>query len=264
MAQRISRAKQNIKASGVGFEMPRPRERDARLSAVLHVLYLMFNEGYASTTGPSLQRVDLCDEAIRLARMVHALLPTDGEVTGLLALMLLTDARRSARTGANGELIPLDEQDRAKWNRAQINEGTALTRDALNSEAVGLYQLQAAVAALHDEAPAASDTDWREIESLYALMTKVTDNPMVALNHAIAVAMVEGPEAGLARLTELETDARIAGHYRLDAVRGHLYERAGDAVRAVAHFRAAADGTANEAERNYLMLKAASLGSAPR
>lgn len=264
MAQRISRAKQNIKASGVGFEMPGARERAARLSAVLHVLYLMFNEGYTSTAGPSLQRVDLSDEAIRLARMLHALRPDEGEAAGLLALMLLTDARRSARTGANGELIPLDEQDRARWNRAQIAEGTALTRQALTSAAVGLYQLQAAVAALHDEAPGASDTDWREIESLYARMTGLTDNPMVALNHAIAVAMVEGPEAGLARLTELEADSRIAGHYRLAAVRGHLYETTGDAARAAAHFRAAADGTANEAERNYLVLKAASLQSARR
>lgn len=264
MAQRISRAKQRVKASGVGFEMPGARERGARLSAVLHVLYLMFNEGYASTAGPSLQRMDLSDEAIRLARMLHALLPDEGEAAGLLALMLLTDARRAARTGANGELVPLDEQDRAKWNRAQIDEGTALTRQALNGAAVGLYQLQAAVAALHDEAPTASDTDWREIESRYALMTKLTDNPMVALNHAIAVAMVEGPDAGLARLAALDADARIAGHYRLAAVRGHLYERAGDAAQAVAQFRAAADGTANEAERNYLMLKAASLQSARR
>ena len=264
MAQRVSRAKQTIKGSGVGFEMPGERDRAGRLSSVLHVLYLMFNEGYASAAGPSLQRVDLSDEAIRLARMVHALLPTDGEVTGLLALMLLTDARRAARTGPNGELIPLDEQDRATWNAALIEEGLALTRLALESGTVGLYQLQAAVAVLHDEAPSTEATDWREIESLYALMTELTDNPMIALNHAVAVAMVEGPAAGLALLETLDADARVAGHYRLDAVRGHLYERSGDAARAVAHFRAAADGTASGPERNYLLMKAASVDSARR
>ena len=261
MAQRISRAKQSIKASKIPFEMPSERERAERLSAVLHVLYLIFNEGYASSSGAALQRPDLSNEAIRLTRVVHALLPNDAEVGGLLALMLLTDARRAARTGSDGELITLDEQDRSLWDRELIEEGIALLSRTLPKGAIGAYQLQAAIAAVHDEAATVEDADWPQIHALYGLLRQVSPNPMVALNHAIAAAMVEGPDAGLALLSELDDDPRLAGHYRLDAVRGHLHERRGDRQRAVEHYRAAARRTANIPERNYLLLKAARLAS---
>ena len=210
MAQRISRAKQRIKASGVPFRMPDAVERAERLDAVLHVLYLIFNEGYATSAGPTLQRADLSNEAIRLARAVHALLPKDAEAAGLLALMLLTDARRAARTGADGELIPLAEQDRLLWDRGAIEEGVALITGTLSRGSVGPYQLQAAIAAVHDEAARADDTDWPQILALNGLLKRMSDNPMVALNHAIAAAMVHGPEAGLDLLRPLEADPRLA------------------------------------------------------
>ena len=259
MAQRISRAKASIKASGGAFAMPGAAERAARLVSVLHVLYLIFNEGYASSTGPHLQRTDLSNEAIRLTRAVRALLPDDGEVAGLLALMLLTDARRAARTGPAGELIPLDEQDRTQWDRALIAEGIALVEQALSRGAVGAYQLQAAIAAVHDEAMRPEDTDWAQVLALYGLLERISDNPMVSLNRAIAAAMVQGPETGLAQLEALDGDPRLAGHYRLDAVRAHLHERAGDPARALAHYRAAAEGTTSIPERNYLLTRAARL-----
>jgi len=264
MAQRISRAKQSIKASGVPFSMPTDDERAERSSAVLHVLYLIFNEGYTSTIGPALHRPDLSNEAIRLTRALHGLLPNAGEVTGLLALMLLTDARRAARTGASGELIPLDEQDRTLWDQRLIAEGIALVTEALSRGSIGSYQLQAAVAAVHDEAARAEDTDWPQIFALYGLLERMSDNPMVALNRAIAAAMVHGPAVGLEMLEALDTDARIAGHYRLDAVRAHLFERAGDHERALAHYRAAAERTTNIPERNYLTAKAARLTAEQR
>ncbi len=259
MAQRISRAKQTIKTSRVPFSMPTDRERDERSSAVLHVLYLIFSEGYASSTGADLQRTDLSNEAIRLTRAVHALLPDDSEVAGLLALMLLTDARRSARTGPNGELIPLDEQDRALWNQRLIAEGIALVSQALPQGSIGTYQLQAAIAAVHDEAVRVEDTDWAQILALYGVLARLSDNPMVALNQAIAAAMVHGPARGLDLLAALDTDARLRGHYRLDAVRGHLFAMLGDHARAATHFRAAAQRTPSLPERNYLMMKAASV-----
>jgi RNA polymerase sigma factor (sigma-70 family) len=259
MAQRISRAKQSIKTSGVAFSMPTDAERAERLSAVLHVLYLIFSEGYTSSVGPSLNRPDLSNEAIRLTRLVHDLMPMAGEVTGLLALMLLTDARRNARTGPNGELIPLDEQDRSLWDRRLIAEGVALVSDALSKGSIGLYQLQAAVATVHDEAERVEDTDWTEILALYGLQMRMSDNPMIALNHAIAAAMVRGPEAGLELLRPLDDDARMRGHYRLDAVRAHLHEMLGDRTRAIAHYRAAAERTTSIPERNYLTTKAARL-----
>jgi RNA polymerase sigma factor (sigma-70 family) len=259
MAQRISRAKGTVKSSGVPFEMPSHAERADRLGAVLHVLYLMFNEGYASSGGPALQRTDLSSEAIRLTRAVHQLLPGDGEVSGLLALMLLTDARRAARTGADGELIPLDEQDRSRWDRRAIAEGTALIAATLSTAAVGPYQLQAAIAALHDEAASTADTDWPQILALYGLLARMSDNPMVELNRAIAVAMVDGPAAGLRRLDALDADERLAGHYRLAAVRAHLLERAGDRAPAIEHYQAAAARTTSIPERNYLLMKAARL-----
>jgi RNA polymerase sigma factor (sigma-70 family) len=262
MAQRISRAKQSIRTSGIPFCMPDASERTERLGAVLHVLYLIFNEGYTSSSGPDLQRTDLSGEAIRLTRLVHALLPKDGEVAGLLALMLLTDARRAARSGARGELIPLDEQNRALWDRDMIAEGSALVSAALSSGSVGAYQLQAAVSAVHDAAARAEDTDWPQILALYSLLDRMSDNPMVSLNRAIAAAMVHGPHAGLERLALLDADPRMRGHYRLDAVRGHLYERAGERERAVAHYRAAAERTTSIPERDYLVTRAARLSSA--
>ena len=264
MAQRISRAKQSIKASNVPFSMPTDRERAERLGAVLHVLYLIFSEGYTSSIGPSLHRPDLSNEAIRLTRVVHGLLPDDGEVAGLLALMLLTDARRAARTGASGELIPLDEQDRTLWDQRLIAEGIALVSDALSKGSVGSYQLQAAIAAVHDEAARVEDTDWPQILALYGLLKRMSDNPMVALNHAIAAAMVHGPVVGLELLTALDGDRRMGGHYRLDAVRAHLLEMAGDYERAIAHFRAAAERTTSIPERNYLTAKAARLAAEQR
>jgi RNA polymerase sigma factor (sigma-70 family) len=263
MAQRISRAKQSIKTSGIPFRLPDAEERADRLRAVLHVLYLIFSEGYSASAGPALHRADLSDEAIRLARIAHALLPGDGVVAGLLALMLLTDARRPARTGPHGELIPLDEQDRSRWDQRLIAEGIALVTTALSSGSIGLYQLQAAIAAVHDEAARSEDTDWPQILALYGLLGGMSDNPMVALNHAIAAAMVHGPEAGLELLTALDSDPRLSGHYRLDAVRAHLFEMAGDHHRALDHYRAAAERTLSLPERDYLTGKAARLAALP-
>jgi RNA polymerase sigma factor (sigma-70 family) len=259
MAQRISRAKQSIKSSGVGFVMPPPDAWPARLDAVLHVLYLVFNEGYAATSGASHQRVDLSREAIRLARAALALLPGSTEASGLLALMLLTDARRPARSGPNGEIVPLDEQDRSLWDREAIADGVRLVTDAMARGPAGSYLLQAAIAAVHDEAARAEDTDWPQIVALYEALMAMSDNPMVALNHAVAVAMVRGPAEGLRLLEKLDGDPRIAGHHRLDAVRGHLYERSGDVVAALARYRAAAAKTASIPERDYLLLKIARL-----
>ncbi len=261
MAQRISRAKQRIKNSGVPFAMPTTRERAERLSSVLHVLYLIFNEGYASSIGPSLQRSELANEAIRLARAVHNLLPEDGEVAGLLALMLLTDARRPARTGPDGELIPLAQQDRTLWDRLAVSEGVALISDALSRGSIGSYQLQAAIAAVHDEAPNNEDTDWPQILALYGLLKRISDNPMVTLNHAIAAAMVHGPRTGLELLATLDADERLAGHHRLAAGRAHLHESAGDRTAAISHYRAAAGRTTSIPERNYLISQAARLAA---
>jgi predicted RNA polymerase sigma factor len=259
MAQRISRAKQTIQSSGVPFEMPGEAERSRRLDAVLHVLYLMFNEGYVSSSGRELVRVELSSEAIRLTRTLHRLQPDHAECAGLLALLLLTDARRLARTGPNGELVPLDEQDRGLWDRSAIAEGTALVSAALAKGAVGSYQLQAAIAALHDEAPSTAATDWAQILSLYGLLQRMSDNPMVALNRAIAAAMVHGPRVGLELVGELANDPRLAGTHRIDAVRAHLLEMAGDRDAALRCFRAAAERTASAAERNYLLTRAARL-----
>jgi RNA polymerase sigma factor (sigma-70 family) len=259
MAQRISRAKQTIRTSGIPFAMPGEAERRDRLGAVMHILYLIFSEGYVSTAGAELHRVSLSSEAIRLTRALRVMLPRDEEVSGLLALMLLTDARREARTGASGELIPLDEQDRRLWNRDLIDEGVALVSAALSSGPPGPYQIQAAIAAVHDEASRAGDTDWVQILALYDVLAGISDNPMVLLNRAIAAAMVHGPATGLELIAALDHDARIAGHYRLDAVRGHLQEMSGDSDRALAHYRSAAERTASSPERDYLLMKAARL-----
>jgi RNA polymerase sigma factor (sigma-70 family) len=263
MAQRISRAKQSVKNSGIPFQPPTPEERAQRLRAVLHVLYLIFNEGYTSSAGPDLRRDDLSHEAMRLTRIVSRLQPDDAEVAGLLALMLLTDARRLARTGAGGELIPLARQDRALWDKQQIAEGVALISGALPKGSVGPYQLQAAVAAVHDEAARAEDTDWPQILALYELLRRMSDNPMVRLNHAIAAAMVHGAAKGLELLDALKADARLANHHRMDAVRAHLLELAGDREAAVRHYRAAAGKTGSLPERNYLLKQAARLSSQP-
>jgi len=259
MAQRISRAKQAIKTSGAPFRLPSPQERAGRLPAVLHVLYLIFSEGYASSIGSHLQRFDLAREAIRLTRNTKTLLPENAEVAGLLALMLLTDARRAARTGPDEELIPLDKQDRSLWDRVEISEGTELLTAALAKGSVGLYQLQAAIAVVHDEAERAEETDWPQILALYELLNRVSPSPMVTLNHAIAAAMVHGPVHGLTLLRALDTDPRLASHYRLAAVRAHLLERTGDYEAAIEHYRVAAARTTSIPERNYLMTQAARL-----
>ncbi|MEU7747971.1 DUF6596 domain-containing protein [Nonomuraea sp. NPDC049158] len=256
MAARISRAKQRIKAAGSSFSLPEGAEREERLRVVLHVLYLIFNEGYTASSGSELHRTDLAHEAIRLARMVHAQLPEDDEVTGLLALMLLTDARREARTTASGDLVPLDEQDRTKWDRALIDEGTELVKASLAGPALGPYQLQAAIAATHDDAATAAATDWAQVHALYLVLERIAPNPMVTLNRAIALAETEGPQAGLALLATLDGDERMAGHHRLLSVRAHLLEKAGDAAGAYEHFRLAAKSTASIAEQRYLESRA--------
>src|SRR5215813_724225 len=259
MAQRISRAKQAIAASGARFEMPGPSERMARLGIVLHVLYLVFNEGYTATAGTTLTAPELSGEAIRLTRWLHRLLPQDAEVTGLLALMLLTDARRAARTGRDGNLIPIDEQDRSSWDRDQIAEGIALISAALPAGQPGPYQVQAAIAAVHDEAESVDSTDWPQILGLYQLLERLAPGPMVSLNCAVAVAMVGGPQAGLDLLRELESDRRLASHHRLHATRAHLLEMSGDLPGAEASYREAARRTASLPERRYLTGRAARL-----
>jgi RNA polymerase sigma factor (sigma-70 family) len=259
MAQRISRAKQTIKAAGARFAPPPAEERADRLRVVLQVLYLVFNEGYAASSGPDLQRADLTGEAIRLARQLRRLLPDDGEVAGLLALMLLTDARRPARARADGSLVPLAEQDRSRWDAAAIAEGTALVEATLARAPLGPYQLQAAIAAVHDEAARSEDTDWPQILVLYELLERLAPSPVVTLNHAVALAMVRGPRAGLELLATLDSDGRLAGHHRLDAVRAHLLELAGDSAAARDAYRAAARRTTSLPEQRYLEGRAARL-----
>jgi RNA polymerase sigma factor (sigma-70 family) len=259
MAQRISRAKHRIKTSGIPFRLPTYQERTQRLRTVLHILYLIFNEGYVASTGAQLQRLELSAEAIRLTRVMCSLLPEDGEVAGLLALMLLTDSRRAARTGPNEELIPLAKQDRTRWDQKEIAEGIALITGSLSKGSIGPYQLQAAIAAVHAEAARAEDTDWPQILALYELLKQMTGNPMVMLNHAIATAMVRGPSAGLELVIALGEDGRLTGHHRLDAVRAHLLEMAGDHRAAIQHYRIAAGRATNLPERNYLITQAARL-----
>jgi predicted RNA polymerase sigma factor len=257
MAQRISRAKAKIKESELPFALPADDERDERVRSVLHVLYLLFNEGYAASEGAQLARGDLSREAIRLTRTVQTSLSDDAEVTGLLALMLLTDARRPARTGPYGELVPLAEQDRSVWDRSAIVEGVELLTSVLGRRAMGEYQLQAAIAALHDQAPSTEATAWTEIEALYGRLDRLTGNPMVTLNRAVATAMAHDARAGLAVLDGL--DERLGDHHRLHAVRGHLLELAGDVNGAIVELRAAAAGSTNTPEQQYLVTKAARL-----
>jgi RNA polymerase sigma factor (sigma-70 family) len=259
MAQRISRAKAKIKSAGARFAPPPPAERQERLEVVLQVLYLIFNEGYTASSGADLQRGDLTAEAIRLTREVHRLLPGDGEVAGLLALMLLTDARRPARARPDGTLVPLADQDRALWLRPMIEEGVELITRTLPLGPPGPYQLQAAIAAVHDEAPRAEDTDWMQILALYQLLARVAPNPMVTLNHAVALAMVKGPQAGLHLLATLDADDRVASHHRLAAVRAHLLEMAGSHEEARHWYALAAKRTTSLPEQRYLEQKAAAL-----
>jgi RNA polymerase sigma factor (sigma-70 family) len=256
MAARISRAKQRVKAAGSSFTLPGGAERQDRLRVVLHVLYLIFNEGYTASAGSELHRADLAREAIRLARMVHAQLPGDGEVSGLLALMLLTHARREARTTAAGDLVPLDKQDRAKWDRELIGEGTELVKASLAGPALGPYQLQAAIAATHADAATAGETNWPQVHALYLILERIAPNPVVTLNRAIALAEIAGPPAGLALLSALDGDERMAGHHRLLSVRAHLLEKAGDPAGAYEHYRRAAKSTASIAEQRYLESRA--------
>ncbi|HEX5994779.1 MAG TPA: sigma-70 family RNA polymerase sigma factor [Jiangellales bacterium] len=259
MSQRIRRAKQQIRSSGIPFRMPEPDEREERLRAVLHVLYLIFNEGYAASSGADLQRGELTGEAIRLGREVHRLLPDHGEAIGLLALMLLTDARRAARTRPDGALVPLTEQDRRLWNAAYLAEGRALINHSLRTNPLGPYQVQAAIAAVHADASRAEDTDWPQILMLYRLLERLSPNPMVTLNHAVALAMVHGPAAGLDLLAGLDDDSRMSSHHRLDAVRAHLLELSGQRTAARAHYQKAARRTVSLAERRYLDDRAARL-----
>ncbi|MFI6845132.1 RNA polymerase sigma factor [Kitasatospora sp. NBC_00085] len=263
MAARISRAKQRIKAAGSSFGLSAGAEREERLRVVLHVLYLIFNEGYTASSGSELHRADLAREAIRLARTVHAQLPEDGEVTGLLALMLLTHARRETRTTAAGDLVPLDEQDRGRWDRALVDEGIGLVKAALAGPALGPYQLQAAIAATHAAAATAEETNWPQVHALYLILERIAPNPMVTLNRAIALAETEGPQAGLALLSTLDGDERMAGHHRLLSVRAHLLERTGDTAGAYEHYRRAARATASIAEQRHLESRAARAGGGP-
>ncbi len=259
IGKRISRAKHSIRAAGARFELPAQPHRSQRLTVVLHVLYLVFNEGYTSSSGPALQRLDLTAEAIRITRMVYRLVPAECEVAGLLALMLLTDARRAARTAADGSLVPLDEQHRDLWDAASIAEGQAILTRTLGSGPVGLYQLQAAIAALHDEATTAADTDWPQILALYDVLTLVAPGPIVTLSRAVAVSKVHGPHAGLALLGTLDADDRVAHHHRLEAVRAHLLEQAGETDAACVAYMIAAALTASVPEQRYLTLCAARL-----
>ena len=259
MAQRISRAKEKIRKAGATFTMPPPEERAERLKAVLHVLYLIFNEGYSASSGDDLQRGDLTAEAVRLARQLRTLLPRDGEVTGLLALMLLTDARRAARSDAQGNLVLLADQDRSRWNRERIDEGVALVTGALSTARLGPYQVQAAIAAVHDEAATAEDTDWPQILALYLTLERLTPNPMVTLNRAVALAEVHGPRAGLELLATLDGEPALARNHRLHAVRAHLLEAAGDQDAAREAYRQAARLTLSRPEQRYLDSRARAL-----
>jgi len=260
MAQRISRAKQGVKAAGLSFRLPEETERAGRLAEVLHVLYLVFNEGYTASGGDSLTAPALSGEAVRLTRLLHRSLPGDPEIAGLLALMLFTEARGPARTTADGELVPLPEQDRALWDRAFVDEGAALLTGALSGPSpLGPYQLQAAIAAVHTEAERVEDTDWLQILALYDLLEKIGPNPVTSLNRAVAVAMVHGPAAALELLAALESDSRLARHHRLLATRAHLLELQGDHRAAAASYRAAAHRALSAPERRHLLSRAARL-----
>jgi RNA polymerase sigma factor (sigma-70 family) len=256
MAQRISRAKQRIREVGASFSIPPPDELERRVSAVHHVLYLIFNEGYTTSSGAEIRRADLTAEAVRLTRDLRRFRPDDTETSGLLALMLLTDARRGARVDAAGDLVPLAEQERTTWDKSLIREGVGLVTEALSHGSVGPYQLQAAIAAVHDEAGTAGETDWPQILALYEMLDYVAPNPMATINRAVAVAMVQGPLAALALLGTLDDDERVSNHHLFFAVRGHLLEMARDTGAARQAFALAARRTASVPERRYLEKRA--------
>ncbi len=256
VTRRITRAKQSIVDAGSRFALPDPADRARRLDVVLHVVYLVFTEGHTASSGEALVRGDLCTEAIRLARLVRRLLPDEPEVEGLLAQMLLTDARRAARTGPGGELVPLAEQDRALWDETAIAEGIALVSGALARHRPGPYQLQAAINAVHAEAATYPDTDWPQILALYGVLDRLSADPVVTLNRAVALAQVEGPQAGLELLERAAADPRLAGHHRIHAVRAHLLQEAGRPAEAAEQYRAAARATLSTPERNYLLCRA--------
>ncbi len=256
MAQRIARAKQQVRRSGRAVRVPTPGERRDRLRAVQHVLYLVFNEGYLASSGGRLQRADLAAEGIRLARLLVSVVPDDGESIGLLALMLLVDSRRAARTRADGTLLELAEQDRSLWDRESIAEGIALITDSLGCRPLGPYQVQAAIAAVHAEAPSPAETDWAQILALYEVLQAIAPNPMASLGHAVAIAMVDGPGPALARLAVLDDDERLSASHRLHAVRARLQESLGDAESARLGYHAAAELTGSETERAYLTERA--------
>ena len=257
ITRRITRAKQSILAAGGRFALPDPADRAARLDVVLHVVYLIFTEGHTATAGDALVRGDLCAEAIRLGRLLRRLLPDEPEVGGLLAQMLLTDARRDARTGPDGQLIPLAEQDRSRWDRAAITEGIALVTESLSRHRPGPYQLQAAINAVHAEAESYDETDWPQILALYGVLDRLADDPMVTLNRAVALAQVEGPAAGLRLLEKAAADPRLAGHHRVHAVRAHLLQASGRRTKAAEEYRTAARRTLSTPERQYLLRQAA-------
>jgi predicted RNA polymerase sigma factor len=263
MAQRISRAKASIAASGMPFQLPAGDAWRPRLATVLRTLYLIFNEGYVASAGDALSRVDISGEAIRLTRMLNAALPDEGEVAGLLAIMLLTDARRAARVAPDGSPVPIAEQDRTLWDADLIAEGTALVHRAMRTSPLGAYQVQAAIAALHDEASRAEDTDWPQILALYTVLLRFDGSPMVALNRAVAVAMVQGPRAGLEALDDVATDRRLAGGHRVAAVRGHLLEMNGDSEGARVAYLEAARRTLSTPERHHLQARADRLLAGP-
>ncbi|GIJ78544.1 Predicted RNA polymerase sigma factor, contains C-terminal TPR domain [Micromonospora phaseoli] len=256
MGQRISRAKQRLREADARFALPPQEERGPRLAVVRQVLYLMFNEGYSASSGPDLRRAEVTQHALRLARRLHDRLPHDGETAGLLALMLLTEARAAARVGPDGELVPLAEQDRGRWDRTAIDTGTALVAQSLATSPPGPYQVQAAIAAVHAEAPTAQDTDWPQVLALYEVLDRLAPNPVATLSRAVALGMVHGPAAGLALLAEVESGL-LAGHHRLHAVRAHLLELADDRAAAVVAWRAAASLAGNDPERRHLLRRAA-------
>lgn len=261
MAQRISRAKATIRAAGASFPLPH-HDREERLAAAVHVLYLIFNEGHTATTGENLTRADLTAEAIRLARQLHRLLPDDGEIAGLLALMLLVDARRNARTTEDGRLVPLAQQDRRRWDHRAIAEAVKLLEHALATTPLGPYQLQAAIAAVHAEAASDAETDWHQIAILYGMLERRSANPVVTLNRAVAVGFAHGPGAGLAVLDSVADDVRLRRTHRLDAVRAHLLERLDEHASAREHYRRAARAARNQCEKRYLEERAADLTAA--
>ncbi|MEV6812175.1 sigma-70 family RNA polymerase sigma factor [Micromonospora sp. NPDC051296] len=255
MGQRISRAKQRLREAGARFALPPAAEQGPRLAVVRQVLYLMFNEGYSASSGPELLRADLTRQALRLTRRLRERLPDDGETAGLLALMLLTEARAAARVGPDGELVPLAEQDRGRWDRAAITEGCALVAHSLSTSPPGPYQVQAAIAAVHSEAPTTEATDWPQVLALYELLDRLAPNPVATLSRAVAVGMVHGPAAGLALLAEVDSGI-LAGHHRLHAVRAHLLELADDRAAAAAAWRQAASLAGSGPERRHLLRRA--------